>query len=357
MSEESFLIPVSDITRGMVLAKDVVSQDGMVLALKGAVLDNVSIRKLRAFGIEYVTIKPAVPKKLIKAKIIPKIVEKVEFISFETVYRQSADEYKSLVQDISAGKQVDISELYRLTDGIVQSLNIKSDAFTFINYISQAEGHIFPHCVNVSILCNIFANWLGLNPKAVMELSVAGLLHDIGMVEISSNIINKPGPLTKNELNEIFDHPTDGYRMIMNQNMPNPVKAAVLLHHERMDGSGYPHKVDSIKISPYAKILSICDTYDAMTADRPYRPKMAPFKAIRELETGLYGVLDTRYLLIFLQNIAYNYQGTWVQLSDGRPAEIMFIHRLNISKPIVRTAEDEIIDLASRPDLEIDSLI
>jgi putative nucleotidyltransferase with HDIG domain len=357
MSQETFRIPVSDITRGMVLAKDVVSNDKMVLALKDAILDNVSIRKLRAFGIEHVTIRPAVPRKLIKAKVIPNVVEKVEFISFENVYTQSTDEYRSLVQEISSGNQVDISELYRLTDGIMKSLKIKGDAFTFINYISQAEGHIFPHCVNVSILCNIFAHWLKLNPKAVMELSVAGLLHDIGMIQIDGKIINKPGPLTKPELKKIHSHPTGGYQMILNQNLPNTVKAAVLLHHERLDSSGYPHSFDSERITPYSKILSICDTYDAMTSDRPYRPKKAPFKVIRELEAGMYGVLDTRYLLIFLQNIAYNYQGAWVQLSDGRPAEIMFIHKLNISKPIVRTSEEEIIDLASRPDLEIDSLI
>lgn len=357
MSDESFRISVSEITLGMVLAKDVISQDGMILVMKNTVLDNVSIRKLRAFGIENVMVKPAAPRKLIKAKKIPKIIEKAEFISFETAYRQSSDEYKSLVQDISAGKQVDISELYRLTDGIIQSLNLKSDAFPFINYISHVEGHIFKHSVNVSILCNLFANWLQLNPKAVMELSVAGLLHDIGMAQIPTEIINKPSSLTKRELEAIHEHPTVGYRTIMNQSLPNPVKAAVLLHHERIDSSGYPHKVIEKNISPYAKILSICDMYDAMTSDRPYRSKMMPFQAIRELETGMYDMLDTRYLLIFLQNVAYNYQGAWVRLSDGRPAEIVFINRMNISRPIVRTHEDEVIDLSARSDLRIESLI
>jgi len=356
VAEESFKTSISDITKGMVLAKDVVSDDGIVLAAKNTVLDNINIRKMRAFGIEHVSVKPAVPKKLIKAKIVPKIVEKVEFISFETVYRQSADEYQSLVQDISSGRQVDISELYRLTDGIMQSLAMKNDAFTFINYINQAEGHIFHHCVNVSILCNIFANWLRLKPMAVMELTVAGLLHDVGMVQLPGEIINKPGQLTDAELRKVQEHPTVGYRMIMNQNIPNTVKAAVLLHHERMDGSGYPHRIDENKIGAYSKILSICDMYEAMTSHRSYRAKMPPFKAIRELETGMYGVLDTRYLLIFLQNIAYNYLGSWVRLSDGRPAEIMFVHRLNISKPIVRTHEDEMIDLAARADLTVESL-
>jgi len=357
MGEESFRIPVHEITRGMVLANDVLSQDGMTLAAKDAILDNITLRKLRAFGIEEVEVKPTAAKNVKKVKLIPKIVEQVEFISFEAVYHQSEEEYKSLVQRISAGKQVDITELYRLTDGIIQKLSLKSDAFKFLNYISQAEGYIYPHCVNVSILCNIFANWLRLNPKAVTELSVAGLLHDIGMVQVRNDIINKPGPLTKEEFDEVREHPETGYRMIMNQDFPNPVKSAVLQHHERMDSSGYPHMDDAKKLGPYAKILSICDMYDAMTSDRPYRSRISPFNVIRELETGMYSVLDTRYLLIFLQNIAYNYQGAWVMLSDGRPAEIMFIHRLNISKPIVRTNKDEIIDLSVTPGLSIESLM
>ena len=357
MKEESFRIPVSEITHGMVIANDVISQDGMVLVMKNTVLDDIGIRKLHAFGIENVMIKPAAPKKPIKAKKVPKAVELPEFINFESIYRQSADELKSLVQEISAGKQVDITKLYRLTDEIMHSLNLKSDVFTFVNYLNQAEGHVFPHCVNVSILCNIFANWLKLNPKAVMELSVAGLLHDIGMAQIPSEIINKPSILTRRELSAIQEHPTTGYRAIMNQNLPNPVKSAVLLHHERADSSGYPHQAVEKEISPYAKIISICDMYDAMTNDRPHRSKISPFAAIRELETGMFGMLDTRYLLIFLQNIAYNYQGAWVLLSDGRPAEVMFIHRQSVSKPIVRTNEGEVIDLSTRPDLNIETLM
>lgn len=357
MSEESFRIPVSNISRDMILSKDVITQDGTVLISANTPLDNVNIRKLRAFDIEYVMVRPAVPKRLIKVRRAPKVVEQAEFQNFEARHRQRADEYKSLVRDISAGKRIDISELYKISDGVMQSLKLKSDVFTFLNSMRQADEHIYTHSVNVSILCNIFANWLKLNPKAVSELTVAGLLHDIGMSGIPSEILNKKEPLTAEEAELIEGHTTAGYRLIMNQALPNTVKAAVLMHHERMDGSGYPNKVTSGKVSPYAKILSICDVYDAMTSDRAYREKIQPFKVMRTLETGMYSELDARYLLIFLQHIAYNYLGSWVRLSDGRSAEIMFIHRLNISKPIVRTAEDELIDLSARQELEIEQLL
>jgi HD-GYP domain-containing protein (c-di-GMP phosphodiesterase class II) len=129
------------------------------------------------------------------------------------------------------------------------------------------------------------------------------------------------------------------------------------MHHEKMDGSGYPMGVKEEKIGNMAKIITICDIYDAMTANRVYRDRICPFEVIKTFETKVYGELDTKYLLLFLKNIAYTYIGHWVRLSDGTEAEVMFINGAQLSRPLVRTKDEKFIDLSVEKRLYIDSLI
>ena len=129
------------------------------------------------------------------------------------------------------------------------------------------------------------------------------------------------------------------------------------MHHEKIDGKGYPYGLLDLQIEPFAKIISICDIYDAMTSNRVYRGKHCPFEVIKTFETNSFGQLDTSYLLIFLKNIAYMYLGVKVLLSTKEEAEVVFINNNNLSRPIVRTASNEILDLSYKKDIYIHSLI
>jgi len=106
-----------------------------------------------------------------------------------------------------------------------------------------------------------------------------------------------------------------------------------------------------------AKIIAICDIYDAMTTNRVYRGKICPFEVIRTFESKVYGELDTQSLLIFLNNIAYTYIGSWVRLTDGAVAEVVFINNKQLSRPMVRTIDGKFIDLSVNKDISIDSLV
>lgn len=134
------------------------------------------------------------------------------------------------------------------------------------------------------------------------------------------------------------------------------IKDAVLMHHEKINGTGYPSGLKSEQISEYAKIVSICDIYDAMTSNRSYREKICPFTVIRNFERQNFSILDTEYLLIFLQNIAYTYVGSWVKLTNGKIAEIIFINQSQMSRPIVK-ADDKFLDLSKNLDIDIENLV
>ncbi len=363
---QSKRIHIDDVKANMVLATDVVTKNGMVLIAADAMLNNMNCSKLRSHGIEYVYVKNAsINKNAVpinsqlytkEIQMIP-VTEKQEFIAFENDYKARVEEYEDIVREISDGKNVDMSELYKITDGMIQSLRFHGDVFTFVNYIREVDEYTFSHCINVSILCNIFGKWLGLDKEDLVELTVAGLLHDIGKTKTPDKILNKKSRLTENEFSIMKDHTLEGYRILATQEIPEVIKIAALMHHEKIDGSGYPLGVTGDKIQDIAKIVAICDIYDAMTADRVYRDKLCPFVVIREFETATFGELDAKYMLTFLQNIAYNYLGAWVKLSDEREAEVMFINRNNLSKPLVRTLIGEFIDLVENKEIFIKSLL
>jgi HD-GYP domain-containing protein (c-di-GMP phosphodiesterase class II) len=125
-----------------------------------------------------------------------------------------------------------------------------------------------------------------------------------------------------------------------------------LEHHEKINGHGYPSGIKGGKINHFARIVAIADIYDAMTSDRSYRDKICPFDVLKTFEHECYGELDTKYLLLFLQNIAYTYVGTWVELSNKQKAEVVFINTNHLATPIVRV-DNTFYDLTLRKDLSI----
>jgi putative nucleotidyltransferase with HDIG domain len=285
------------------------------------------------------------------------IVKQPEFIQFQEAIYEKTVEAKKYLHAISDGENIDLSQLFKITDDIMLKLRCKNDVFTFIGFIKESDEHTFHHCVNVSLLCNLFGRWLGFSNNELVELTTAGLLHDIGKTKIPNEILNKKGKLTDEEFAVMKKHSVLGYRILHDQDIPESIKLGALMHHEKMDGSGYPIGAKFDQIGKVAKIIAICDIYDAMTANRVYRDKISPFKVIEMFETKVYGELDTQYLLIFLQNIAYTYIGRWVRLTDGAEAEVVFINAAQLSRPLVRTINDQFIDLSLDKQIFIDSLL
>jgi putative nucleotidyltransferase with HDIG domain len=222
-----------------------------------------------------------------------------------------------------------------------------------MNHMKTNEGHLHTHCVNVALLSNLFGIWINADAKELEDLTVAALLHDIGMTQISHDIVNKKDPLTKEEREILKKHTTLGYRILDNADLPNEVKLAALGHHEKMNGQGYPLGIKGDKISKFARIIHICDVYEAMTHDRLYRERFCPFDVIKTFERGSFGVFDTEALLLFLQNIAYTYLNSRVKLTDGSVGHVAFINNGDLSSPIIKLDDDTVIDLHKNKELRV----
>ena len=362
-------ISINDIKPDMVLARDVVTSGGTVLLAKNTMLNNINYTKLIASGISYIyVISGSIDEKTAsfteKERHSPSleeqrrpIIKRPEFIAFQDAIDEKTEEAKQCIMAISDGQNIDLQKMFSITDDIMGTLRCKNDIFTFIGFIKESDEHTFHHCVNVSLICNLYGRWLALPQGELVELTTAGMLHDIGKTKIPNEILNKKGKLTDEEFAVMKKHPVMGYRILQNQDIPESIKLGALMHHEKIDGSGYPMGVKGDQIGKIAKIITICDIYDAMTSNRVYRNKICPFSVIKTFETNVYGELDTEYLLIFLKNIAYTYIGSWVKLTDGVEAEVVFINSAQLSRPIIRTIDEQFIDLSVNKDISIDSLV
>jgi putative nucleotidyltransferase with HDIG domain len=346
----------------MILARDIINEWGGILLPKGTLLNHVNFSRLFSNGVRVAYIREASidadhPSLLElyeenKSIVVPTVTQ-ASFIDFEKAHKERTQEIRKNLIAISNGEPINLEDLFKLTDGVMSKLKCKSDIFAYLGFLKATDEHTFSHSNNVSLLCNLFGVWMGLDQKDLMHLTTAGILHDLGKTKLDLSILNNTGKLTASEFALIKQHTVLGYRMMESQDIAPEVKLSALMHHEKIDGSGYPLGIGGARINDLAKIVSICDIYDAMTTNRIYREKLCPFDVIKKFEQQSFGVLDTKYLLTFLKNIAYTHVGSWVELNNGLVAEVVFVNQASLSRPIVKTRYGEIIDLSANRALNI----
>jgi len=223
--------------------------------------------------------------------------------------------------------------------------------------VQRRDDYTFHHSLDVAVLCGVVGRWLGYKGEELKDLVLAGLLHDIGKTQIPLEILRKPGKLTPEETKIMQLHTTRGYNLVKELDLPAAVTYAVLQHHEREDGSGYPLQVTGDKIHPFAKLIAVIDIYDAMTCDKVYRKKVTPFEAVETITRDMYDKLDPNICAVFLNNVRDYFIGNTVLLSDGREAEVVYLGQYISSRPVVRTEDGLFIDLEQRKELSIVRLL
>ena len=222
-----------------------------------------------------------------------------------------------------------------------------------LRYRTSFTQNVLQHSLEVSALCGMMAAELGMDVKKAKR---AGLLHDIGKSKIPNEIIGKPGKLTDSEYEEIKKHPVIGYNLVKNLDIDQRIKNAVLLHHERFDGKGYPLGLTGNEIDDFTSIVSIADVYDAMTANRCYRDGLCPFEVIAMFEKEGLTQFNPKYILTFLDHIANTYINNEVLLSDGSSGKIVLINK-KLTRPTIQLDNGNFVNLESRLDLYVQAII
>ncbi|MES9831378.1 MAG: HD-GYP domain-containing protein [Candidatus Thiodiazotropha sp. DIVDIV] len=157
------------------------------------------------------------------------------------------------------------------------------------------------HLWRVSQYCRLLSMALGMDKADVARITLAGFLHDLGKVGIADVVLKKPTRLTESEYDLVKTHPSIGVRIIAGHPLAPLIETAILQHHERPDGAGYPDGLDDENISSDSRIVSICDAFDAMTSTRPYRRGLSPEKALKVIKFNLHTQFDGNFGHVFLE--------------------------------------------------------
>lgn len=354
-------VKTSELLPGMITAEDILNYNNQLILPKGLILTDKTITKLAFYSILSVRVEEESAEVGDSSAYEPTYAEKIrkspEFIQFKEEFEHDINTFKNVINDvIEKGAPLDVDKLMNHTLNILDPAWTTPNVFDMLHCMREYDDATYIHCMNVALICNVFARWLRLNEEEIKTATISGLLHDIGKTKIPDSIIKKPGKLTEKEYTIVKRHPQEGYRMIEHSALSNSVRNAVLMHHERCDGSGYPFGIQGDQIEPYAKMVAIADVYDAMTSARIYRGPLCPFKAIALFESEGLQKYDTRFILTFLENVVNTYLLNTVRLNNGEIGKIVYINKEHLSSPTIQT-EHGFIDLSQRPELYIEDLI
>ena len=259
---------------------------------------------------------------------------------------------------IKSLKRLNIDDCIYIANNIVEEIRESDSMIVETINLSSYDNYTYTHSVNVDILSVILGVACGLRDDELRKLSQAALLHDIGKTCVPLEILNKPGPLDEEEWEEMKKHPLYGYNMLKdNYDVSSVTRNAILSHHENVDGSGYPRKLNSENIHLFAKIIHIADVYDALTTKRVYKDAMNPADALEYLMGNAEHLFDKELVTIFMDYIAPYPLGVQVELSTGQTALVVKNNRKMLSRPIVRLDGGALIDLMERLDITIVKLL
>ncbi|WP_066412868.1 HD-GYP domain-containing protein [Sutcliffiella cohnii] len=190
---------------------------------------------------------------------------------------------------------------------VEEGLKLKSNLLShFKNLMQRLQEHnytTYQHSIRVGSLLAELGFRLGFSIEKIETLYLVGILHDIGKIKVSNDILNKKGKLTHREWEELKRHVQYGVELLNDLPISDEVVEAISGHHENEDGSGYPYGLDSNTISLYAKMVRIVDSYDAMIDNRPYRNGLSKETAIQELQKGAGKIYEPHLVHSFCQMI------------------------------------------------------
>lgn len=310
--------------------------------------DLVLLEKIRSTGIKAVWIdisKGLDVTRDIVVKVVPTVAEEVPVeskqpvLAFDNIMHVSMEsemgraasivgESKkavfSMFNEARMGNAVDAGNAMSLVEEIAGSVMRNPGALIGLARLKTAHDYTYMHSVAVCALMIALSRKLNLSDDDTREAGLAGLLHDIGKMAVPAEILNKPGKLTDAEFVSVKEHPSAGHKMLLEAKGVGKISLDVCLHHhEKMDGSGYPNRLAGDEISLFAKMGAVCDVYDAITSNRPYKQGWCPAESLGKMSVWSKSHFDPIVFQAFIKSIGIYPVGTLVRLQSGRLAVVV----------------------------------
>ncbi len=315
---------------GMMIDQAIIDRTGRILIARKTVLDQFLIESLRKMGVPGVYIREGEEDPDEEIEVAPETLETIEKLKVadrarvtlsDSVKQRVSQGIQFLYNDTSSSDFANTAN--NITYSLMQAISENDAVAMNIDALKVSDEYTFKHSVDVATMAMIIARKSGLPNKDIYQIGVAGLLHDVGKSHIPNEILNKAGKLTEEEFAVMKNHTIYGYNILKEKSeISNEIIAGVLQHHEKINGRGYPLKLASKQITPYARVLSVADIYDALVTERPYKKGFSAHDAL-EMIMAMTDELDVDFMRSFIDTVILYPVDTSVTLSNGERARVV----------------------------------
>lgn len=342
-------LPVSQLTLGMfVSAIDKSDKGQLAITNAGQIKHKDAIVRLAKNGIKFVWVDTERSaehcgfKKKISNPIpagsrkFPLTREKQQEQA-QVILTEAKDLIRKVLAETFEGKAIEVKPFETLADSMIESVFLDEDALKCMSALRSKDAYLLEHSVNVAFLLVTFGKYLKLDREMLREMAVGGILHDIGKIKVDNKVLHKPGKLTPEEFEHMKLHQVYALE-IMNETtgLSQISKDICLMHHEKLDGRGYPRGLKGDEIPRHGRMSCIVDIFDALTATRCYKEAMSPAAAFKILLSLTPFHLDRELVYEFIRCIGVYPVGSLVELSDGRIGIVWASKDRDALHPIVK---------------------
>lgn len=333
---------------GMILGEDVLTSSGEKLYSQGFKIDTKAIERIARHNIMVVTVMEDIDFATTHTERV-RLSE--PFKKFKALYYECVPQFREIIDNMIFNKTK--PQMEKLMAIYVKLASNAKTGETLLDYLvntpPDVDNMLYEHMLNAGLIASVFASWVNMNKQDTFMLIQCSFLYDIGKFLLPLDLLYKPSKLTDIEFETIKTHTLLGHDLLVECGLAGPISRCALMHHERVDGSGYPSKLKAEKIDSYAQYISIIDSYEAMSVPKTYRHPLNPFEIIANFEKDGYVKFDKLKLQSVLFHIASSQTGRIAQLSDGREGEILLPNTIAVSRPIIKGKNNVIIDLSKEP--------
>ncbi len=268
-------------------------------------------------------------------------VEK-EISTAHNVHKQTSSLVRSCMDDIVLGNAINEEELKSNVTETVESIVRNPDAMMWLSRLNDKDSVTSQHSINCSILSVAFGRFIGLPKDELVKLAVCALMHDVGKLQVPTEILNNPGSLSEQEKKLMQMHPLNSRNLLMSAGkFFSPAVDVSYTHHERLDGSGYPRGLIATQISPFSRIIAIIDSYDAMITRQVFRDEFTPFETLKYLNSNKVTKFDDQLVKLFIKMIGVFPIGSIVELTSGQIGIVITSNREDNLRPKILLMLDQ----------------